>query len=810
MHSMSNAMRHTSFAHLCLPLLLAAVLIGGTVEAQEISISQGGTLTDCDYFFVDNGLTSGDASPNSDFTMTFCPDMVADPVINFYFNVFALGGGDTLFLWLSDGAVGEPDGVFTGFDLQGEDIWSQMDDVTNASGCITWQFTSDATENSNWTAEVTCEAPCLRPEANVVSTVGGVLETVPLQICVGEEVQFDGTGSTAAEDFLIANWTWDFDDGATDESGPEVTHVFDEPGAYNVQLFLEDNNECTNNNLVDHLILVSTPTSFEGTTLDLQICAGEEYDVNGVAQGITYDNVPNVDLGGGLFIPDDQTQCFTSSIVFTAFNPGQVIGSVDDFENMFINFEHSFMGDISVTFICPDGSSMGVHQQGGAGTFLGEPVDVDTQPDDPGIGYDYFWAPDATGGTWADNAGGTLPTGTYESVQPWTLLEGCPLNGTWTIEVCDSWGSDNGFIFDWYINFDPALYPDPIVFTPQIGADCDSSFWTGPFIVDDGGDCNDIAILPENQGIFEYVYTATNDFGCTASDTLVVTVEPAPTVDLTAADNWCGVPVGLTATTEVTPGLNVDWTWETTGGVVAPGSGNNSQASATIDGLDSPVNVTVTMNMSGGNIDECLASATVPVGLYAPPVFGPDETLFGLCIGDDHILVPELAPSEWPLEFVWSSGINGVLPNQTGSNLTVTATDTYNVTVNMAAPCIGQDAMSFDVNFGPCAIEAIPNVFTPNADGENDAFEIKGNAISSLGPTISIYNRWGELVHYEQDYENTWSPDEDEASGGVYYLTLDINSYSLPLEDIEHNGVITPSGDGFRYIGSLQILRSRQ
>ena len=141
------------------------------------------------------------------------------------------------------------------------------------------------------------------------------------------------------------------------------------------------------------------------------------------------------------------------------------------------------------------------------------------------------------------------------------------------------------------------------------------------------------------------------------------------------------------------------------------------------------------LNMSGGDIDECLASATVPVGLYAPPVFVPDETLFGLCIGDEHILVPELAPSEWPLEFVWSSGLNGILPNQTGSNLTVTATDTYSVTVNMAAPCIGDDAMRFDVNFGPCAIESIPNVFTPNADGENDAFEIEGNAISTLGPT---------------------------------------------------------------------------
>ena len=89
-------------------------------------------------------------------------------------------------------AAGEPDGVYTGFDLQGVDIWSQMDDVVNASGCITWQFTSDATENSNWTAEVTCEEPCQRPEANVVTTIDGAVETVPLQICVGER-KFNST-----------------------------------------------------------------------------------------------------------------------------------------------------------------------------------------------------------------------------------------------------------------------------------------------------------------------------------------------------------------------------------------------------------------------------------------------------------------------------------------------------------------------------------------------------------------------------------------------------------------------------------------
>ncbi|MEZ4799555.1 MAG: hypothetical protein R2809_07260 [Flavobacteriales bacterium] len=58
---------------------------------------------------------------------------------------------------------------------------------------------------------------------------------------------------------------------------------------------------------------------------------------------------------------------------------------------------------------------------------------------EPGVGYDYWWSPTATNGTWADNSGGTLPSGTYESFGDLSDLVGCPLNGAWAIEVCDMW-----------------------------------------------------------------------------------------------------------------------------------------------------------------------------------------------------------------------------------------------------------------------------------------------------------------------------------------------------------------------------------
>lgn len=50
-----------------------------------------------------------------------------------------------------------------------------------------------------------------------------------------------------------------------------------------------------------------------------------------------------------------------------------------------------------------------------------------------------------------------------------------------------------------------------------------------------------------------------------------------------------------------------------------------------------------------------------------------------------------------------------------------------------------------------------PNTFTPNGDGHNDLFEIKGDLINTF--EIWIYNRWGELVYYSDNINDSWSGD---------------------------------------------------
>ena len=92
-----------------------------------------------------------------------------------------------------------------------------------------------------------------------------------------------------------------------------------------------------------------------------------------------------------------------------------------------------------------------------------------------------------------------------------------------------------------------------------------------------------------------------------------------------------------------------------------------------------------------------------------------------------------------------------------------------------------QDQISFGQNSGPSIdsyyyIDAVnlveqssvvielPNIFTPNADGINDLFEV------THAKHIEILNRWGNII-YENDYLIKW--DGDNQPDGVYYYKID-------------------------------------
>lgn len=69
------------------------------------------------------------------------------------------------------------------------------------------------------------------------------------------------------------------------------------------------------------------------------------------------------------------------------------------------------------------------------------------------------------------------------------------------------------------------------------------------------------------------------------------------------------------------------------------------------------------------------------------------------------------------------------------------------------------------------ALDFLPNVFTPNEDGKNDAFIIPAVYEGSWG--IKIYNRWGKLVYTSNEYKNDWVG--NNVASGVYFFELSNN-----------------------------------
>lgn len=172
--------------------------------------------------------------------------------------------------------------------------------------------------------------------------------------------------------------------------------------------------------------------------------------------------------GDPLAIPDGDGQSYVTSINIDGFDDGQVLESAAGFVSACVVMEHSWLRDLQIEMICPSGQVMILQEflgTTGSQLFMGVPDDSDDVDPVPGVGAQYCWRADAVNEPmleWANNnpGVGTLPAGDYRPVSAVDTLLGCTLNGDWSIRATDDWGIDNGYIFEWTVNFSPDIIPD--------------------------------------------------------------------------------------------------------------------------------------------------------------------------------------------------------------------------------------------------------------------------------------------------------------------------------------------------------------
>ncbi len=508
------------------------------------------------YGIVASGGSSNPTYSNGEnVTVTFCPFTAGDAVTA-TFTIFNLSTVDTqpgngnnsdqMFVFDGPNTAAPSLGNYGGTSIQGTNISAT---ITNTSGCLTFQFVSNDQGTGTFSGSVACSTPCDPPLAAGILLNGENGATDFIKVCIGEEVQFQETDSDAAIGYDLIGYNWDFMDG-TSVAGTDngiVSHTWTQEGQYFVQLFVQDDNTdnvCTNTNFISLEVLVAPQPQFVNFQEDAEICVGEQ--VSFTAEPDIYEVTWSgfngaTEIEEGCFTDDQLGVAQDVEIYQTGFVAGTVIENVSDILDVCFEMEHSFIGDIVVILTCPNGQNMTFYQQGGGGINLGEPNPATNMADFPcndpaviGIPYEYCFSPSATQ-TWVEysqspGAGQTLPAGTYEPVQPFSNLVGCPANGIWTLTIVDNWAVDDGQVFSFTLNLNPDFYPPVTVFTPDIGIDASQSFWnTGTLpsyasISDSNAD--QIVITPTQAsppGGDVFTYTVVDDFGCSNSTSFTVT-----------------------------------------------------------------------------------------------------------------------------------------------------------------------------------------------------------------------------------------------------------------------------------------------
>ena len=135
--------------------------------------------------------------------------------------------------------------------------------------------------------------------------------------------------------------------------------------------------------------------------------------------------------------------------------------------------------------------------------------------------------------------------------------------------------------------------------------------------------------------------------------------------------------------------------------------------------------------------DLCVSRDTLFVAFGQQPriELGPADTL--ILQGD--VLV--LAGNNSNLEYQWNTG-------STSSSLPVVAPGNYAVTVTDPSGCTASDAILVSIKGAQRVY--VPNVFSPNDDGQNDWVTVFGDEGVQTVLTFQIFDRWGNLV-FKQD-----------------------------------------------------------
>ena len=154
-------------------------------------------------------------------------------------------------------------------------------------------------------------------------------------------------------------------------------------------------------------------------------------------------------------------------------------------------------------------------------------------------------------GSTLDSSDHANKTNYYTPANDFSQLIGCPLNGEWSIQVCDKWRQDNGWVFGFSVdicnvNTDGCRYQvaiDSLVWNPDTSSqyhDYELGHYRG-LVVHRHNDIESYVLTPDTAGTFPINVKIYDEFGCVWDTNTSITSYWTPKPSLGEDTTLCGV-----------------------------------------------------------------------------------------------------------------------------------------------------------------------------------------------------------------------------------------------------------------------------
>jgi len=286
-----------------------------------------------------------------------------------------------------------------------------------------------------------------------------------------------------------------------------------------------------------------------------------------------------------------------------------------------------------------------------------------------------------------------------------------------------------------------------------------------------------------------FIVNGTSLNGCQAKDTIQVTVNVPVTVSISAPDSVClGQSTQLTAT-----GAAI-YSWTPAEGLNNPNIGNPlAQPDASQAGTN-PSTV-ITYQVTGYDSKRCFSDTkTVNVTVFNYPAIDltPNVTIN---VGSTYQINPTVSTNV--ITYNWTPSNNLSCTNCLSPVAKPTITTKYNLTATNDGGCSTTDSIRIKVicdgaNF------FVPNTFSPNGDGVNDHFIVNGIGLNVI-PSITIYNRWGQIVFQKSNFAPNSAADAWDGTFNGQPAPSDVYIYTIQI--LCDNATLIP------YHGNVTLIR---